>query len=79
MSPEVVFGEDREEYLADLFDKDVTEEGYLRDRESGDIVTDEETSEKITLDDIGVVYQNSEHFVKDDVGDILQYATEVEG
>lgn len=78
MTPELVFGEDRAEYLADLFDKDVTEEGYLRDREDGEIVTDEETGDRLRLDDIGVVYKNSEHFVKDDVGEIFNYATEVE-
>ncbi|QGA81808.1 hypothetical protein [Halomicrobium sp. LC1Hm] len=78
MSPEIVFGDDRKEYLADLFDKDITEEGYLRDRDSGEIVTDDETGDYMTIDDLGIVYQNSEHFVKDDVGDILHYATEVE-
>lgn len=78
MSPEIVFGEDRKEYLADLFDKDITEKGHLRDRESGEIARDDETGEPLTLDDIGIVYHNSEHFVKDDVGDILHYATEVE-
>ncbi|AGB17370.1 hypothetical protein Halru_2799 [Halovivax ruber XH-70] len=78
MSPEIVFGEDRKEYLADLFNKIITDEGYLRDRNSGEIVKDDNTGKKLTIEDLGIVYHGSEHYVKDDVGDILHYTTEVE-
>jgi hypothetical protein len=78
MSPEIVFGEDRKEYLADLFNKDITDEGHLRDRDSGEIAVDDETGDPLSLNELGIVYHNSEHFVKDDVGDILHYATEIE-
>ena len=78
MSPEIVFGEDRKEYFADLFNRDITDEGYLRDRETGELATDDETGEPLSFDELGIVYHGSEHFVKDDVGDILHYVTEIE-
>lgn len=78
MPPEIVFEEDQIEYLADLFDMEITEEGYLLDRDTGDIVTSDRSDEPLKADDLGIVYHNSEHFVRDSVGDILHYATEVE-
>lgn len=78
MSPEIVFGEDRIEYLADLFDKEVNDDGHLVDPEDGEVVPDEISGEPITIDELGVVHHNSEHYIKDEVGDLLHYATEME-
>lgn len=77
MTPELVFSGDRREYLADLFEKDITPNGFLRDRETGEIVTDK-TGRRIEVDDIGIISSETDDVVRDDVGDILAYTTDVE-
>lgn len=78
MPSEIVFSEDRLEYLADLFGKYIDEEGFLRDAEDDELVHDEYDDEPVEADDLGIVHHGSEHFVRDDVDNLLQHAKQTD-
>lgn len=78
MPSKIVFSEDRLEYLADMFGKYIDEEGFLRDSEDDELVRDEYDGEPVKADEIGIVQHGSEHFVRDDVDNLLQHAKQTD-
>ena len=78
MSTDIVFEESRIEYLLDLFDKDVDDEGYIIEADTQKRVTSSDGNE-IKPADIGVVGHGSEIFVEDDFTSIVDYVSKKEG
>ena len=74
MTAEIVFSQERLEYLADLFGKYIDDDGFLRESEDDELVRDEYDDDPIKASDLGIVSHNSEHFVRDDVSNLLQHA-----
>lgn len=73
MAPDIVFEENRIEYLLDLFDKEEDEEGYIYDPEREQRVTHDETERSIKTEELGVVGHGSQIFIKDEVDSIVDF------
>lgn len=73
MGPDIVFEENRVEYLLDLFDKEEDSDGYILDPEKGVRVTHRDTDEPIKVKELGVVGKGSQIFVKDEVDSIVDF------
>lgn len=75
MTTEIVFSEERTDYLLDLFGKEVDDSGYIIDSETKERVKST-TDEYLQKDDLGYVGHNSVHFVEDDISTIIDYLSE---
>lgn len=75
MTTEIVFKEERVDYLLELFNKKVDDEGYIIDEDSEERVRST-TDEYLQKDDLGFVGHNSVHFVEDDISAIVDFLGE---
>lgn len=75
MASEIVFKEEQVDYLLNLFDKEVDDEGYIVDVESGERASSTEDA-PIKKDELGFVGHDSVHFVEDDISSIVGYLSE---
>jgi hypothetical protein len=71
MTPDIVFDETNIEYLLDLFDKEVDEEGYIYDPELDNRVRSD--GDPIKASELGVVGYGSEIFIRDEVDSIVDF------
>ena len=72
MSTELVIERDKLESFLPLLGAEVTEDGYIRDIESGEIITTDE-DEKLTIDEIGYLGHGSIKPVEDDFSAIVSH------
>lgn len=75
METEIIFKEERSDYLLSLFDKEVNDKGYIVDVDSGNRVTST-SGDYLQKDDLGYVGHNSIHFVEDDISALVGYLDE---
>lgn len=77
MTTDIVFERSRIDYLLDLFDKEVDDQGYIVDAKTGEKVHSSDGN-PLKADDLGVVGHGSEIFVEDDFTSIVDYVTDPE-
>lgn len=74
MTTDIVFERSRIDYLLDLFDKEVDDQGYIVDSETGERVLSSDGT-PLKPDDLGVVGHGSEVLVEDDFTSLVDYVT----
>lgn len=70
--PELTFDEEATDFVLSMFDKEVDEEGYIVESETGDRVLTPEGTE-IRAEDLGVIAKGSQEFVEDNFVSLLNY------
>lgn len=75
MSPDIVFEDSRLEYLLELFDKEVDEEGFIVEAGSGERVISR-SGKEIKKGDLGVIAHGSEVFIEDNFTEIVDYLSD---
>lgn len=77
MSIEAVVSEEKLEYVLELLDRDIEEEGQIIDKKTGD--PDRFSGgDTATKDQVGYIAPGSVEFVKDDITDLVDYFEEKE-
>lgn len=76
MPHDIIIEDSRVEYLLELFEKDIDDEGYLIEAESG-VRVDALDGDPIKLSDLGGVGHGSEIFIRNDITSIVEYASMV--
>lgn len=75
MSSELVVGRDKLESFLPVLDAKVTEEGYIRDCNSGEILTTDD-GKKLTIDEIGYLGHGSVEPVEDNFSAIVSHLSD---
>lgn len=74
MPQEIVFEEERLEYVLDALDRGIDDDGFVVDSEGEQILATD--GEPIKAEDIGYIGHGSTDFVRDDISQIREYLHE---
>lgn len=72
MSPDLTFDESAIEYILEEFDKDVDDQGFIIEAESGERVLTPE-GEEVPVSEFGGIAKGSEVFVEDNFASLINY------
>lgn len=73
--PTLTFEDSSVDYILEMFDKTVDDAGYIVEQDTGERVLTPE-GEEITVDELGIIADGSEMFIKDNYVSLLQYVKE---